>query len=144
MSAMPPVVLRHALSAPAFRIAPGDSNYFVLLFDPDGDAIEQVAVVEIFTVGGATPPNTHTRAHEMFYVLSGEGVARCDGASVPLSRGAAMLVRPGAEHVVENTGASKLYTLTIMAPNEGFAELIRAGQPVTLDAEDRAVLGLLS
>lgn len=144
MSAMPPVVLRHALTAPARRIAPGDTNYFVMLFDPEDDAIEQVAVVEIFTVGGATPPNSHSLAHEMFYVLSGEGVARCDGRTVPLARGAAMLVRPGSEHVVENTGTAKLYTLTIMAPNEGFAELIRAGEAVTLDAEDRAVLGGLA
>jgi hypothetical protein len=28
-----------------------------------------------------------------------------------------------------------------MTPNEGFAELIRNGQPVELDAEDRAALG---
>jgi hypothetical protein len=28
-----------------------------------------------------------------------------------------------------------------MTPNEGFAELIRSGTPVELDAEDLAVLG---
>jgi len=139
-----PVVLRHALDAPAFRIAPGDTNYFVMLFDPEADAIEQVAVVEIFAPGGATPPNTHARAHEMFYVLSGTGIARCGGQAVALRQGSAMLVRPGSEHVVENTGPSRLYTLTIMAPNEGFAELIRAGTPVILDDEDRAVLSGLA
>lgn len=139
-----PVVLRHALDAEAFRIGPNDTNYFVMLFDPEADGIEQVVVVEIFAPGGATPPNTHRFAHEMFYVLSGEGIARCDGRSVGLRRGSAMLVRPGSEHVVENTGTAKLYTLTIMAPNEGFAELIRAGQPVTIDDEDRLVLGGLA
>ena len=36
------------------------------------------------------------------------------------------------EHVVENTGPGKLYCLTMMTPNEGFAELIRAGTPVEL------------
>jgi hypothetical protein len=50
------------------------------------------------------------------------------------------MLRPGAEHVIENTGAAKLYTLTFMVPNEGFAELIRAGAPVTLDDEDLAIL----
>jgi hypothetical protein len=44
--------------------------------------------------------------------------------------------------VIENTGSGKLYTLTVMTPNEGFAELIRAGQPVDLDEEDLKVLGV--
>ncbi len=138
-----PICLKTALDAPVFRIGPDDTNYFVLLFDQEGEGFETVAVVEIFTVGGATPPNMHSRAHEMFYVLHGEGVARCEGASVPLGRGSAMLLRPGSEHVVENTGSGKLYTLTIMVPNEGFAELIRGGIPMQLDDEDRSVLGAL-
>jgi hypothetical protein len=41
---------------------------------------------------------------------------------------------------IRNTGASKLYCLTVMTPNEGFAELIRAGEPVELDEEDLRVL----
>lgn len=128
-----------AAGAKAFRISPGDTNYFALLFDPT-DGIEQVCVVEIFNVGGKTPPNSHSIAHEFFYVLSGEGRATCAGQSTPLTKGQALLVRPGAEHVIENTGLGKLYTLTVMTPNEGFAELIRAGQPVTLDEEDLQVL----
>jgi hypothetical protein len=42
--------------------------------------------------------------------------------------------------VIENTGAGKLYTLTVMAPNEGFAELIRGGERVELDADDIRIL----
>ncbi|MFT8243525.1 cupin domain-containing protein [Roseomonas sp. BN140053] len=132
---------KSAREARAFRIAPNDTNYFVLLFDEAGEGTQQVCVVEIFTVGGRTPPNSHVAADELFFVLSGEGMAWCNGESTPLRQGDALLVRPGAEHVVENTGPNKLYTLTVMCPNEGFAELIRAGQPVELDDEDRAVLG---
>jgi mannose-6-phosphate isomerase-like protein (cupin superfamily) len=130
-----------ASTAKAFRIAPTDTNYFAVLFDPEKDAIRNVFVVEIFTAGGATPPNTHSHADEFFYVLSGEGIARCDGAETPLKKGDSLLLRPGHEHIVHNTGTAKLYCLTVMTPNEGFAELIRSGQPVTLDAEDLAVLG---
>src|SRR5229473_1063398 len=93
-----------ALTAEAYRISPTDTNYFALLFDPEGDGMEHIAVVEIFTVGGATPPNTHQTAHEFFYVLSGEGTATCDGATTSLRKGDALLVRPGHEHVVANTG----------------------------------------
>lgn len=135
-----PIVLRSVDGAEARRIAPRDTNYFVMLFDPAADGIEPVCVVEIFAVGGATPPNTHRHAHEFFYVLAGEGIARCGNIARPIAKGDALMLRPGAEHVIENVGAGKLYTLTFMVPNEGFAELIRAGAPVALDDEDRAVL----
>lgn len=137
---LPPAVLRSVAAVEARRISPADTNYFALLFDPESDCIAPVCVIEIFTVGGATPPNAHRHAHEFFYVLSGEGIARCGGLSYPISKGDALMLRPGAEHVIENTGLGKLYTLTFMVPNEGFAELIRAGQPVTLDDEDLTVL----
>ncbi|SMG59594.1 cupin domain-containing protein [Cedecea neteri] len=127
-------------SAQAFRISPTDSNYFAVLFDKHQDGIENVFVVEIFTPGGATPPNVHAEAHEFFYVLSGEGIARCNNEETAIRKGDALLLHPGNEHAIRNTGAGKLYTLTVMTPNEGFAELIRRGIPVTLDEEDFRVL----
>ncbi|MCB8876326.1 cupin domain-containing protein [Acidisoma silvae] len=128
-------------TAKAFRIAPNDTNYFAVLFDPAKDGIKNVFVIEIFTPGGATPPNEHSMADEFFYVLSGEGVARCGDQETSLKKGDALLLHPGNEHIVHNTGTKKLYCLTVMTPNEGFAELIRGGTPVELDAEDLAVLG---
>lgn len=138
---MPTFSFQRASTAKAFRISASDSNYFAVLFDPAKDQIEPIFVVEIFTHGGKTPPNAHQHAHEFFFVLQGEGLAHCGGESKPIRRGDALLVRPGSEHVIENTGSGKLYTLTVMIPNEGFAELIRNGQPVELDAEDMKVLG---
>lgn len=137
---LPPVVMRSVAQVEARRIAPTDTNYFALLFDPDADDIGLVCVIEIFEVGGATPPNMHQAAHEFFYVLSGEGIARCGETARLIRKGDALMLRPGTEHVIENTGTGKLYTLTFMVPNEGFAELIRAGQPVELDNEDLTVL----
>jgi mannose-6-phosphate isomerase-like protein (cupin superfamily) len=131
----------NAATAEAFRISPKDTNYFVLLFDKKKDDIENIFVVEIFAKAGATPPNEHAVAHEFFYVLEGEGIARCEDKTMPIRRGDALLLRPGSEHVIENTGPGKLYTLTVMTPNEGFAELIRSGERVELDDEDRKVLG---
>jgi mannose-6-phosphate isomerase-like protein (cupin superfamily) len=138
---MPTFSFQRASAAKAFRISPSDTNYFAVLFDPAQDQIEPIFVVEIFTKGGKTPPNTHRAAHEFFYVLHGEGLAHCDGTAKAIRRGDALLIRPGMEHIIENTGTGKLYTLTVMIPNEGFAELIRNGQPVTLDEEDMRVLG---
>lgn len=126
--------------ANGWRIAPRDTNYFALLLDPAGDGVDLTCVLEIFTPGGKTPPNTHQVAQELFFVLKGTGRATCAGRTVDLAPGDTLLVPPGHEHVIENTGPGKLYTLTVMIPNEGFAELIRAGTPVPLDDEDRAVL----
>ncbi len=123
-----------------FRIAPTDSNYFACLFDPLADGVSFTMVVEIFLPGGKTPPNTHAIAYESFFVLAGTGTAFADGAAFDIGPGDAFVLRPGVEHVVENTGTGKLYCLTVMTPNEGFAELIRGGTPVALDDEDRAVL----
>ena len=127
-------------AAKAFRISPTDTNYFVMLFDQQTDKIENIFVIEIFKAGGATPPNEHASAHEFFHVLHGEGVARCDGKTLSIRKGDSLLLHPGSEHLIENTGAGKLYTLTVMTPNEGFAELIRSGEPVELDSEDVRIL----
>jgi mannose-6-phosphate isomerase-like protein (cupin superfamily) len=135
-----PFDLRRTAELQAFRISPNDTNYFAVLFAPEAGGYPNICVVEIFAVNGRTPPNSHREAYEMFYVLSGEGAAICDGERTVIARGDALLLRPGSEHIIENTGASKLYTLTTMSPNEEFAELILAGQPVDLDAEDLAVL----
>ena len=124
----------------AFRIAPGDSNYFACLLDPIADGAAFTMVVEIFAPGGATPPNTHARAQEVFYVLKGQGRAIADGQTREIGPGDCLMLPPGCEHVVENPGPGKLYCLTIMVPDEDFAALIRSGTPVCLDAEDLAVL----
>ena len=132
--------LRRASALQGFRIAPADTNYFACLFDPIADAVDFTLVVEIFAPGGATPPNTHCRAQEVFFVLAGQGVAVADGQETPIGPGDTLLVPPGIEHVIRNTGAGKLYCLTLMAPDEDFAALIRGGEPVDLTAEDIAVI----
>jgi mannose-6-phosphate isomerase-like protein (cupin superfamily) len=122
------------------RIKPADTNKFVMMVDPLADKAPFISVVEIFDVGGKTPPNVHHEAHEMFYVLSGRGRAYCGGETFDVAQGDTLVLPPGLEHVVENTGPDKLYCLTVMVPNEGFAELIRDGATMDLDDRDRAVI----
>lgn len=124
----------------AFRIKAGESNRLVVMFDSIKDGLDFIACVEIFDRGGLTPPNTHRAADELFFVLEGEGRARCDDQWLDLKKGDAMVVRAGSEHVVENTGPGRLYTLTVMVPDENFARLIRNGVPDRLDDEDLRVL----
>ncbi|WP_237213849.1 cupin domain-containing protein [Falsiroseomonas oryziterrae] len=135
-----PVIGKRAGDLRGFRIAPDDTNYFACLLDPIADGVSFTLVVEIFEPGGRTPPNSHSVAEECFFVLAGSGKAYADGKEMPIGPGDCFVLRPGVEHVVVNDSDRKLYCLTLMTPNEGFAELIRNGTPVELTADDIAVL----
>jgi mannose-6-phosphate isomerase-like protein (cupin superfamily) len=124
----------------AYRISPNDTNRLAIVFDPVIANFSMTFCVEIFDVGGKTPPNRHQLAVEMFFVLKGEGIAVCDGKEVAIRAGDSLLVPPTGIHEVRNTGSDRLYALCIMIPNEDFAELIRSGVPAELDEEDMAVL----
>lgn len=133
-------LLRRARDCRTSRIKPADTNKFVMLVDPIADRAPFLSMVEIFDEGGSTPRHSHDQAHEMFYVLSGRGRGRCNGETYALEQGDTLVLPPRAEHVIENLGPGKLYCLTVMIPNEGLAELIRAGDSEGLDAADRAVV----
>jgi mannose-6-phosphate isomerase-like protein (cupin superfamily) len=124
----------------AFRISPHDTNRLAIVFDSQTANMSLTVCVEIFDVGGKTPPNRHQLAVEMFFVLKGEGTATCDGKTVTIQAGDSILVPPTGIHEICNTGNDRLYALCIMVPNEDFAELIRSGIPAELDQEDMAVL----
>ena len=127
----------------AYRISLHDSNRLAIIFDSTNANTSLTCCVEIFDVGGQTPPNRHQWAVEMFFILKGEGVAICDGKTVNIKAGDSLLVPPTGTHLIKNTGKNRLYALTIMVPNEDFSELIRSGIPVKLDAEDMTILGRL-
>lgn len=124
----------------AFRISRHDTNRLAIVFDPNTANVSLTVCVEIFDVGGKTPPNRHQLAIELFFILKGEGRAICDGKVVSIQAGDSLLVPPTGMHVIENTGSGRLYALCVMVPNEDFVELIRSGIPVELDEEDWAVL----
>jgi len=136
-------VVKSPKDYPAYRITPHDTNRLAIIFDTASANTSLTCCVEIFDVGGKTPPNRHQWAVEMFFVLKGEGLATCDGKTVRIQAGDSLLVPPTGTHLIQNTGSGRLYTLTIMVPNEDFSELIRSGTPVELDMEDMAVLGRL-
>ncbi|MCU0549032.1 MAG: cupin domain-containing protein [Leptolyngbya sp. Prado105] len=133
-------VIKSPTEYQAYRISPQDTNRLAIVFDPAMANFSLTLCVEIFDIGGKTPPNRHQLAIEMFFILKGEGIAICDGKEVRIQAGDSLLVPPTGIHEIRNIGADRLYALCIMIPNEDFAELIRSGTPVELDAEDLAVL----
>lgn len=134
-------IAKPARTYEAWRITPEDSNRLALIFDPQTDGAGFIAAVEIFDQGGRTPPNMHTVGQEMFFVLHGHGRATTPGRSIDVGPGDSLLLKPGVEHALENTGPGRLYCLTIMVPDDGFTDLIRSGVRAELDADDLAILG---
>jgi len=124
----------------AYRISPNDNNRLAIIFSPTNANASLTVCLEVFDVGGKTPLHQHHLAVEMFFILKGKGIAMCDGKSINICAGDSILMPPTGNHIIENTGSTRLYALCIMVPNEDFAELIRSGTPVDLDEEDMQVL----
>ena len=133
-----PIITRRIADLETFKISDKDTNYFAMIADPIRDQVPFSIFLEIFELGGKTPWHRHGHAHEMFFVLSGEAKSVCDGIEVQVKAGESFIVRPGHEHEVINVGTDKLYCLTVMLPNEEFAELVRSGFRVPLTAGDIA------
>ncbi len=133
-------VVKSLKDCQAYRISPNDKNKLAIIFSPANANASLTVCLEVFDVGGKTPLHQHHFAVEMFFILKGEGKASCDGKSINIRAGDSILMPPTGNHIIENTGSTRLYTLCIMVPNEDFAELIRSGTPVDLDEEDMQVL----
>jgi len=133
--------LLESRDCPVFRIAANETNKFVMLVDPLIEQTGFIQVLEIFDVGGFTPPNQHRAAEEVFVVLYGNGQATLGSATLDIQPGSVLLLRPGHSHAVRNLGATRLYCLTTMVPDEDFAKLITSGVPDVLDEQDLAALG---
>ena len=134
-----PVRLIDAADAACYRISAGDTVRLALVRAPD--ALDPSSVsFEIWDPGGAQPPNSHPQSVETFWFLRGSGIAISDGVEHPVAAGQLLVLPPGSVHRIVNTGAGRLYAITTMSPDCGFAELITSGLADVLDADDRAVL----
>lgn len=140
----PAVILRSPGDFETFRIKADDGNYMAMIVDTLKDDVPFNVFFEVFEPNGATPLHHHGYAHEMFFVIEGEGESVCEGETLAIKTGDAFLVRPGHDHIVRNTGAKKLYCLTVMVPDDCFAELVRSGIPMDLPTEDLDLLTVRS
>lgn len=125
-------------AAPCYRISAGDTVKLAVVRPPDG-LWDATVVFEVWDPGGAQPPNSHPGSVETFWFLAGEGLATSDGAEVPVRAGMLLVLPPGSVHHIRNTGPGRLYAVTTMVPDAGFAALVAAGVPDRLDAHDVAV-----
>jgi len=125
----------------AHRISPADTVKLAVLAGPSTGSPTTV-VFEVWEPGGSQPPNSHAESSETFVVLAGHGRAHSDDHVVDIAPGDTLTLPPGSIHRIVNTSTKqRLYTLTIMQNDGGFAEMITSGPIAELDADDLAVLG---
>lgn len=134
-----PTTLHDVAHAPCHHITAGDTVKLAVIKAPTHPGDVSVSF-EVWEPGGSQPPNSHPRSVETFWFLQGEGVATSDGAEMEVRAGQLLVLPAGSVHHIRNTGRSRLYALTTMSPDDGFADLILSGPPTSLDPDDLAVV----
>ena len=107
--------------APSNRIAP--------VFDPFRDCTPFTCSMEVLDPRYAIPSHTHDTAFELFIILSGCGELVLEAKTVAGRQGAVFLVPPKTVHSVRNASdEASMYLLSLILPNEGFAQKVFNGQ----------------
>ncbi|MFT4125154.1 MAG: cupin domain-containing protein [Gordonia sp. (in: high G+C Gram-positive bacteria)] len=120
-----------------YRISPDDSVILVVLSGPRTSGSTTTVCLEIWEPGGSQPDNSHPDSTETFVVLRGTGLAHSDEHRVPLSAGQTIVLPRGSVHRIANASdTERMYALTVMENDGGFEDLILAGTPTALRAED--------
>jgi mannose-6-phosphate isomerase-like protein (cupin superfamily) len=120
------------------HITAGDTVRLGVLAGPEISPV--TVILESWDKGGSQPPNSHQVSTELFLVLRGQGVANCDGNEVTITAGDTLVLPQTSVHFIRNTGEGRMYSITLMSPDDGFADLVRRGPLAETDDEDRAVL----
>ncbi|KAJ9507943.1 hypothetical protein QJQ45_021184 [Haematococcus lacustris] len=107
---------------------PKQTNQLAFVCDPTELGLSLSFGVEVFSPGHHTPLHVHRTGHELFFILSGEGDAYCDGQHLPVRAGDLVVFRPGSLHGLDNNTPNKLYALQMMCPDDDFVAYVKSGE----------------
>jgi mannose-6-phosphate isomerase-like protein (cupin superfamily) len=79
-------------------------------------AVNQSLAQATIPVGGATTAHLHPIAEELYFITRGTGLMRLAGEERAVGPGDCIVIPPGAEHKLRNTGAEPLELLCCCAP----------------------------
>jgi mannose-6-phosphate isomerase-like protein (cupin superfamily) len=108
----------------AARAAPGPYQANIVALARDNTAYRKVLftgarsqlVVMSIPPGSDIGSERHERVEQTLFILAGTGRATLDGVELPVAAGDVLVITPGTEHDVVNTGADPLQIYTIYAP----------------------------
>lgn len=131
-----------------FRFSERDQCRLALLSAPeDGMAAPQTVAagaptvfLEVHDPSDRVPFHVHHEAAELFFVLRGSALFHAGERTIVARGGDFVVVPPELPHDLQNPGPGRLYLITVLSRDAGFADLLRHGIPTPLDAEDLAVL----
>jgi len=112
------MLIRDVADFPHERVI--DRSLLCELLHPDkvpgaGDLSCSVAHA-IVPPGESTLPHVLKRSTELYYILSGAGEMYIAGEHAPVHPGQIVVIPPGAEQYIRNTGRADLVFLCIVAP----------------------------
>lgn len=64
--------------------------------------------------GGSIGLHPHPTSDDINYIVSGTGVAVCDGVEEPLAPGVCHVCKKGSQHSIANTGTDDLVMVTVV------------------------------
>ena len=121
-----------------FRLSSHDHCRLALLNHPEAGSC--TVFLEIHDPCDRVPPHCHHHSAELFFVLRGTVIFHVDDRSITARGGDVVIVPEETIHALENPGPDRLYLLTVLSQDGGFADLLEHGVPTPLDAEDLEVL----
>lgn len=83
--------------------------------------------------GDDIPMEVHPNTTQFIRIESGIGIAEIDGVDHALADGVSVIIPPGAEHRIENSGYEPLKLYTIYTPPEHPEGLVEKTKPMTDD-----------
>jgi mannose-6-phosphate isomerase-like protein (cupin superfamily) len=105
------------MSEPASPHLTLDGSLVTELIRPERGDSRNVSVAEaVLAPGGSTRPHLHRESDEVYYVLSGKGIATVEANESVVEPGACILILAGRTHCVQCTGDEPLRILCICAP----------------------------
>lgn len=139
MSAEP--IVRKLRDLEKFAIAPDDTVKQVYLAGP-ADGSPASVFYEVWDPDGEQPDNSHPGSAEIFLILSGRGIAYCDGTETAIEAGDVLVLPAGTVHRIRNASSTeRMYAVTVMADDAasmpgGFARLVLGGTAEPVDGTD--------
>jgi len=92
-------------------------RYMKLLVDPYMFPGTPLTVAQVYYPPGAKGPlHSHVKTTEIYFVLTGELVARVHGKRYKVKRGQLLYIPPLLEHRAENAGSKACCFMTINTP----------------------------
>jgi mannose-6-phosphate isomerase-like protein (cupin superfamily) len=128
----------HPEQLQGYRLSEADHCRLALLSRPgEGNC---TLFLEIHDACDRVPPHAHHHAAELFFVLRGTVIFHVGETAIHARGGDCVVVPEETMHDLENPGPERVYLLTVLSSDDGFAAQLQQGIPTPLDATDLAVL----